>query len=365
MRVNAMVVGPMRDMAALIKHVGRGARLAKDLSLEEAAWAMRAIVSGEANAYQTGAFLLAMRMKGESAVELAGFTTALREVATLPIRNGFEGLLDVDYHADGREGRPAVVIPAACVAAALGTRPLIRGAFGGPFAKTDLDELLVRLALDPRRGLGAARRSLHEAGFAVVDLSSYAPRVAELLELRAKLGVRTCVNSAVKLLDPAGTRRQLVGIFHGPYHEPVAGAARILGAERAAVVQAPGGVPEPQPDRPTKITLVDARLPSPSSPLAIDGAKAPLARPAPAPVPEVHGAAEMARQIEETLRKPDVADPAIVRMTLLCAGLMMWVSGKAESPTDAKALAAASDVLFSGRAAHALDVARVCYSSEA
>src|SRR5262245_26284203 len=141
------------DMPSLIKHVGRGARLAKDLSGEEAAWAMRAILTGEADAAQTGAFLLAMRMKGESAEELAGFTQALREHAVLPLKNGIEGLVDIDYHADGREHRPSVVVAAACVAAALGARPLIRGAFGGQFAKNDLDEVLLALGLPPRRGI--------------------------------------------------------------------------------------------------------------------------------------------------------------------------------------------------------------------
>jgi anthranilate phosphoribosyltransferase len=355
-------------MAALIKHVGRGARLAKDLTAEEATWAMRAVVSGQADAYQTGAFLLALRMKGESADELAGFTVALREHASFanngrsPLE-GLESLLDVDYHADGRQGRPTVLIPAACVAAACAARPLIRGAFGNRFARNDLAEVLVKLGLDPRRGVAVARRSLHEAGFAILDLESYAPRVGELLDLRAKLGVRTCVNSAVKLLDPGATRRQLVGIFHGPYHEPVGGAARILGAERAAVVQAPGGVPEPQPDKPTKITLVDARLPSPLSPLPIDGARAPIDHHHPGPVPEVYGADELARVLEQVIRKPDEAPAGLVRMTLLCAGLMLWASGRADSPTDSRALAGATEALRSGRAARAFDTARLCYSS--
>jgi anthranilate phosphoribosyltransferase len=359
----------MPDLPALIKHVGRGARLAKDLSGEEATEVMRAIVSGEADAYQIGAFLVAMRMKGESAEELAGFTVALRESALLPFRNGhgspgLEGLIDVDYHADGREGRPSVLVAAACVAASLGARPLLRGAFGSRFARNDLDEVLEKLGLDARRGVGAARRAINEAGFAIVDLSTYAPRVLELLDLRSKLGVRTCINSAVKLLDPGESRRQLIGIFHGPYHEPVGGAARILGAERAAVVQAPGGVPEPQPDKPTRISFVDSRLPSPNTPIPLDGATAPIEQPMPEPVPVVNGAAELARLIEEVLRKPQLAPPGMVRMTLLCAGLMMWASGRAESPTDSKILAEANEALRDGRAAHALDVARICYSSD-
>jgi len=200
----------MREMAALIKHVGRGGRLARDLSADEAAQAMRAVASGEADAYQTGAFLLALRMKGESADELAGFTRALREHATVSLHDEgvvVDGLVDVDYHADGREGRPSVLVPAACVAATCGARPLLRGAFGSRFAKNDLDEVLVKLGLAPRRGDVPARRALAEAGFAILDLTTYAPRVADLLDLRSRLGVRTCINSAVKLLDGSRTCR--------------------------------------------------------------------------------------------------------------------------------------------------------------
>src|SRR5262245_323890 len=63
----------VREMRLTIKHVGRGPRLAKELSLDEARQAMEQIVAGRADPYQVGAFLLAMRMKGESAEELAGF----------------------------------------------------------------------------------------------------------------------------------------------------------------------------------------------------------------------------------------------------------------------------------------------------
>src|SRR5215831_12059657 len=240
----------MRPLPELIKHVGRGARLAKALPEDEAEAAMRALVSGEADPVQTGAFLVAMRMKSETAEELAGFVRALRGAIAVPLAPVD---LDVDVHADGRAGRPSVALAAACVVASFGTRVLLRGWFGSPHARNDLGEAYARLGLDPARGVAAAARS----PVTVVDLETYAPRIAGLLLLRTRLGVRTCVHSAVKLLDPTGARRTLAGIFHGPYHEPVAGAARLLGAVRAAVVQAAGGLPEVAPDKPTRVSFVD------------------------------------------------------------------------------------------------------------
>jgi anthranilate phosphoribosyltransferase len=199
----------MSELAALIKHIGRGARLAKDLDGEQAEALMSAVVAGEADAYQIGAFLLAMRMKGESAAELAGFVRALRPACAVPAIDG--PLVDVDVHADGRAGRPSVALAAATIAAACGARVLLRGWFKNRFSRNDLGEVFSRM------GIGRGRAA---AGVVVVDLEEAAPRVAELLALRERIGVRTCVHSAVKLLDPAGARRQLIGIFHSPYHAP-------------------------------------------------------------------------------------------------------------------------------------------------
>jgi anthranilate phosphoribosyltransferase len=208
------------ELAQLIKHVGRGARLAKDLPRADAEAAMRAIAMDGADPVQVGAFLLAMRMKGESPEELAGFADALRA----PVDGSWE--VDVDLHGDGRVGRESVMPEAVRLS---GVRALVR-TVDSPFARID------------------------KIG---VELADYAPAAARLLALRERIGVRSCVNTAVKLLDPARTRRCLVGIFHSPYHAPVAAALRLLGALRAAVVQAPGGLPEIPSDKQVRVTLVD------------------------------------------------------------------------------------------------------------
>jgi anthranilate phosphoribosyltransferase len=326
---------------------------------------MAHLLAEGADPYQTGAFLLAMRMKSESSEELAGFVDAMREHAASPdlaaLGKSLPRLVDVDIHADGREGRPQVSLAAGLVAASLGAPVLLRGAFSGPFAKNDMGGVLARLGVDPTRGPHVAARAVTEVGVAVVDLASYAPRLASLFALRAKLGVRTCVNSAVKLLDPAGCRRQLVGIFHGPYHAPMAGAARALEARRAAIVQAPGGVPEPQPDKPTKISFVDAVTAELCEPTACHGAEAPLGWPLAAPVPSVETAEALEALLLDVLKKPREAPAGVVRMTLLCASLMLWAAGYAPTSTHPEALEAAKDALLSGRAAALFEKVRVCY----
>jgi anthranilate phosphoribosyltransferase len=192
---------------------------------------------------------------------------------------------------------------------------------------------------------------------AVVDLEAYAPRIAALLSLRARIGVRTCVHSAVKLLDPTGSRRMLAGIFHGPYHEPVAGAALRLGAVRAAVVQAPGGLPEVAPDKPTRVSFVDAgaaRGPEPLPPLQT----APGSHVAPE---EAVDAAVLAAQTEAVLAGSGPA--GVTAMTVATAALWRWVAGACDDPQDPRVVSECYDALTSGAAARVLAEARLCYGT--
>jgi anthranilate phosphoribosyltransferase len=353
----------VRDLPALIKHVGRGARLAKDLPRDEAEQVMAAILSGEADPVQIGGFLIAMRMKSESADELAGFVDAMRAAAR-PLdapADPARPLVDVDLHGDGREGRPSLLLPAACLAAAAtGARVVLRAWFDSRFARHDLAETFTRLDVPPRAGPAVARRALADAGVAILGLGDTLPPAADLLALRERLGVRTCVNTAVKLLDPAGARRQLVGIFHGPYHAPVAGALAKLGAVRAAVVQAPGGVPERAPDRPVRVSFVEGAAFAEPTPL--EGADSPLPI-APAAPPRVDTAAELAALIDQVLTSPVAAPPGAVRMTILTADLILWAAGLTVACDRPDTLARLKAALVDGRAARTLAVMRVCYAS--
>ncbi len=304
---------------------------------------MHRLAAADADPVQVGGFLIALRMKGESADALAGFTAALRAEVVLDLHGQAD--VDVDLHADGREGRPSVTLASACVAAACGVKVLVRGAFGSRFAKNDARDTLGVLGIDPH-ATGAAHARALSAGMAVVDVATYAPRIAALLGLRERLGVRTCINSAVKLLDPSGCKRQLVGIFHSPYHAPVAGAAARLGAIRAAIVQAPGGVPEISPDKPTRVSLVeDGQV---GEPAQLATARGPA-------LPESDD-----RLVDEILRSRD-APAGAVHATLLGASLILWAAGRLATPAEPSPTAA--DALRSGAAARVLDAVKLCYSS--
>ena len=346
-----------RTIPALIKHVGRGARLAKALTRDDARWMMTRLARGDATPEQQGAFLIALRMKGETAEELAGFADALAEGAADalggPLAPG-RPVIDVDLHGDGRAGRPIATLPAACVAAALGAGVLVRAAADNPHARAELGAILDFLGLTTTPA--AARRTLDGVGFAVVDLAGYAPAAARLLGLRALLGVRSAVNTAVKLMDPLGTRRVVVGIFHGPYHAPVAGAVALRGVARAAIVQAPGGVPELAPDKPTRVSLIDDGVPA--GVRELHGGTAPLVELGLGPLPTCADAVAHASAIQEVLARPASAPRSLVRFVLATASLHLWAAGLAPTPLDPETLARAHEVLHTGQAAAVLAAAR-------
>ena len=215
-------------MQAFIKAVGAGKKRARDLTRDEARQAMTALLATRDEA-QVGAFLLALRMKGETAEELAGFVDALPTAKSIDA-------LDVDAHADGHEGRPTLLPAAALLAKRAGL------------------DVLLRVDRTPVRGQHNHVAAVADAlSIPVSDIAAEHPGLKHLLDTRARLGVRTFVNSLVKLWSPRGATARLVGIFHGPYHEPMSRALALVGA-RGLVVQAQGGLPEPHPDKPSKLT---------------------------------------------------------------------------------------------------------------
>jgi anthranilate phosphoribosyltransferase len=237
------MVGVVRDF---LKAVGGGAKTSRDLTRDEARQAMALIANGECAPEQLGAFLMALRMKGESADELAGFVEALE--ARMARVSAPPGSLDVDAHGDGHEGRATLLPAAALAAAALGVPVLLRSECASPWAKHGLADACAALHLHPSPSAAEAARALGDNGVALLDLADYSPTLQRLTALRALFGRRTVAQTLCKLLDPLSAGARLVGVFHAPYLPSTARALAALG--RAGVcVQALGGLPEAQPGK--------------------------------------------------------------------------------------------------------------------
>lgn len=242
-----------QGFAATIKLVGTGARGSRDLDFEEARAAMADLVAGRVSDAQAGAFLMAMRWKGESPEELGGFARALDEAA-LPLEADTDGrpLVSCGGAYDGVAAAPHLSLAAACAAAACGagvimhcgttigpkrgvTQADVLGSLGGPCAPTAKDSVDM----------------LERSGVTLV----FAPAVHDgwerLRELRDEMGVRGPLHAAERLQGFFGARRFVVGFTHSPYADRILSALRALGAERAVVVRGVEGSDVARPGRPT------------------------------------------------------------------------------------------------------------------
>jgi anthranilate phosphoribosyltransferase len=245
-----------------IKAVGAGQKRARDLDRDEACAAMGLVADGQARPEQIGAFLLALRMKGEAAAELAGFVDALEqrmERAPPPPPE----TLDVDCHGDGHEGRATLLPAAACAAAALGVPVLLRLQRHSPTARHGLVPALAAIGFDIERPFDSARAAhlLATAQLGVLDLEAYCPALSRLVALRPLFGVRTVAQTLMKLLDPFACAAQLVGVFHAPYLPSTAKALATRGRLRALCVQALGGLPEAAPSKIVRVCAATDEAP--------------------------------------------------------------------------------------------------------
>jgi anthranilate phosphoribosyltransferase len=206
---------------------------------------MALVCEGAARPEQVGAFLLALRMKGEAADELAGFVDALEARSDAGGARAPAGTLDVDCHGDGHEGHTTLLPMAACAVAALGVPVLLRLQRELPTARHGLVESLAALGLDVARPLDGprAQAALATIGVAAIDLPQYCAPLDRLVALRPLLGVRTVAQTLMKLLDPLGCATRAVGVFHAAYLPSTARALAALG-RGGLCVQALGGLPE-------------------------------------------------------------------------------------------------------------------------
>lgn len=218
----------------------------QDLSIRDMAETFGVIMEGQATGAQIGAFLTALRLKGESEEEIAGAAMALRErCVKLPDLPGGAGHHLVDTCGTGGDGAGTVNVStlAALVAAGAGVRVAKHGnrSVSSLCGSADLlKELGVRIDVSP----AAAARCLEETGFAFLFAPLYHPAMRSVAPARQEMGIRTIFNLIGPLCNPAGVRRQIMGVYSRDLVEPIAGVLARLDCERAMVVASEDGLDE-------------------------------------------------------------------------------------------------------------------------
>lgn len=226
------------EMQAALARLVDGA----DLSRGEMNAVMRCIMSGGATDAQIGALLVALRIKGETIDEIAGAAEVMRDMAT-PVRAGGAHL--VDLVGTGGDGANLFnVSTAACfVVAAAGAQVAKHGnrSVSSTSGSSDvLEHLGVPLDLGPEE----VARAIDGVGIGFMFAPVHHSAMRYAIGPRRELGMRTLFNLLGPLTNPAGVRRQLLGVFSPALCRPMAEALAALGSERALVVHAEDGLDE-------------------------------------------------------------------------------------------------------------------------
>ncbi|MCA8882671.1 MAG: glycosyl transferase family protein [Rhodobacteraceae bacterium] len=235
-------------LAAHVRTLGRGPGRSRNLTREEACDAMAEILTGQAAPEAVGALLMLMRFRGESPAELAGFVDALRP--TLPVWDGAPPAIDWPSYAAGRSrGLPWFLLSARLLGEA-GLPVLLHGARASDDAD-DAFELMLQAAGIPlaRHGDADARRYLTEHGVAFLPLRALSPKAVGLLRLREVLGLRSAINTVLRIMNPAGAACSVQGVFHPPYRALQRDACALLGQPASLVLKGGGGEFERHPGK--------------------------------------------------------------------------------------------------------------------
>jgi anthranilate phosphoribosyltransferase len=225
-----------------------------DLSRDHARSVMDEVMSGEATPAQIGGLLVALRLKGETADEIAGCAEAMRS-HVLTVRPQRDDL--VDTAGTGGDGARTINIStaAALVAAAAGAAVAKHGnrAVSSSSGSADVLEALgFQLELPPAR----IERSIDELGFGFLFAPTHHPAMRHAAPVRRELAARTVFNVLGPLTNPAGARAQVVGVYAPSLVRTIAEVLAQLGAHRAFVVHGAGGIDELSPAGPNLVCEV-------------------------------------------------------------------------------------------------------------
>jgi anthranilate phosphoribosyltransferase len=207
------------------------------LPQRDAAALMRRILAGEASDPELSELLLALAARGETAFEIAGFATAMREAATtLPLTEPERAeVVDTCGTGGDASGSFNISTAAALVAAAAGAKVAKHGN-RAVTSKCGSADVLEALGIPVQLAPEAAVAALREHGFCFLLAPNHHPAMRAVMPVRRALGVRTVFNVLGPLLNPAGARRQVMGVYSAGLVPVVGEAMALLGAQHAMVV---------------------------------------------------------------------------------------------------------------------------------
>jgi anthranilate phosphoribosyltransferase len=234
----------------LIGKVATGATLGR----EEAASAFAQMMSGEATPSQMGALLMALRVRGETVDEITGAVTAMR--AKMLRVDAPPDAIDVVGTGGDASGSFNISTCAALIVAGAGV-PVAKHGNRALSSRSGAADVLTALGVNIELTPDKIAHCIREAGIGFMFAPAHHPATKNVAPTRVELGTRTIFNLLGPLSNPAGVRRQMVGVFSRQWTEPLAQVLKNLGAESVWVVHGSDGLDEITTSGPTSVAALD------------------------------------------------------------------------------------------------------------
>jgi anthranilate phosphoribosyltransferase len=327
----------------MLRQALRKAAAGEALTEGEAERALETIMEGTAPPAATAALLTALRVRGESVSEIVGFARAMRRFAARV--EAPEHVVDTCGTGGDAKGTINISTAAAFVARGAGVVVAKHGNRAAT-SRAGSADVLEALGAEIELGPDQVSRCIKESGIGFMFARTHHPAMKFVAPVRAELPFRTIFNLLGPLTNPAGARRQLVGVFGGAYVRPVAEALRGLGAEKALVVHGTDGMDEITVTAKTLVVEVGEGIEE----YEISPEDFGLSRHAPDGLlgGDAHLNARILRDVLSGEERGAARD-----VVLLNAGAAIYVSGEAKTIEDGVRLAAES--MDSGAARAALE----------
>src|SRR6187455_2418101 len=240
----------MVDLKSIIGKVATGATLSRD----EAASAFDSMMSGEATPSQMGGLLMALRVRGETVDEITGAVTAMRE-KMLRVRAPADAI-DVVGTGGDASGSFNISTCAALVVAGAGV-PVAKHGNRALSSRSGAADVLAALGVNIELTPEGVSRCIKQAGIGFMFAPAHHPAMKNVGPTRVELGTRTIFNLLGPLSNPAGVKRQMVGVFSRQWLEPLALVLKNLGSESAWVVHGSDGLDEITLSGPTFVAALE------------------------------------------------------------------------------------------------------------
>ena len=240
----------MADFKALIAKLATGATL----SQEEAYAAFDIMMSGDATPSQAGGFLMGLRVRGETVDEITGAAKAMRAKAakiTAP-----EGAIDTCGTGGDATGTYNVSTAAALVVAACGV-PVAKHGNRAMSSKSGSADVLTALGVNIEADHAVVEAAIADVGIGFLMAPRHHGAMRHVAGTRVELGTRTIFNILGPLSNPAGAKRQLIGVFDDKWLVPIAEVLGDLGSERVWVVHGSDGMDELTTTGPSTVASLD------------------------------------------------------------------------------------------------------------